>query len=101
VDDLVSTGTRMVGASALDDLPQLRAACRGRLSVIGNLNGIEMRRWTAAEARSHTRRALEEAGDGGGFILSDNHGEIPWQVSDEVLEAIAETVREEGRCPPG
>lgn len=38
-------------------------------------------------------------GNGGGFILSDNHGEIPWQVPDEVLMAISEAVHKWGRYP--
>ena len=36
---------------------------------------------------------------GGGFILADNHGEIPWQVPDGVLTAIAQAVARWGRYP--
>lgn len=99
VDDLVATGTKIAGVSALEDLAALKRACQGKLTLLGNLNGIEMCRWSAAEAGAKTRAALSVGGPGGGFILSDNHGEIPWQVPDAVLEAIAETVREEGRYP--
>lgn len=99
VDDLARTGTAVVGVSALEDLGQLKDACRGRLTLLGNLNGIEMRRWTPSDAESAVRDALSKAAPGGGFILSDNHGEIPYQVEDEVLLAISEAVHTWGRYP--
>jgi uroporphyrinogen decarboxylase len=97
--DIAQTGTAIVGVSGLEDLAEVKAACRGKLTVLGNLNGIEMRRWSAAEAEAAVHRAIAQAGPGGGFILSDNHGEIPWQVPDEVLLAIAEATRRWGVYP--
>lgn len=99
VDDLVRTGTLAVGVSALEDLDRVREACRGRLAVVGNLNGLAMCDWTPEEATRHVRDALGHAGGGGGYILSDNHGEIPFHVTDDVLEALAEAVRTHGRYP--
>ena len=99
VDDVAQTGTAVIGVSADESLAELKAACRQKLTVLGNLNGIEMRRWSPAEARAMTRAALAQAGPGGGFILSDNHGEIPWQVPDEVLLEISETVHQWGAYP--
>jgi hypothetical protein len=58
-----------------------------------------MVRWSREDARAQVSAALASAGQGGGFILSDNHGEIPWQVPDEVLLAIAEAVRTCGQYP--
>jgi uroporphyrinogen decarboxylase len=69
------------------------------MAVLGNLNGIEMRRWSAEEAAARVRTAIARAGHGGGFILSDQHGEIPWQVPEEVLSTISETVHTDGRYP--
>ncbi|MHB8763337.1 MAG: uroporphyrinogen decarboxylase family protein [Deferrisomatales bacterium] len=99
VGDLAATGTLAVGAGPLDDLAEVKAACRGRLGVFGNLNGIEMRRWTSADADRAVRDALRAAAPGGGFILSDGHGEIPWQVPDDVLAAISDSVRSHGAYP--
>jgi uroporphyrinogen decarboxylase len=99
IDDLVATGTLAVGVSALEPLSELKDACRKRLSVIGNLNGIEMARWTPAEAERQVQQAISAAGPGGGFILADNHGEIPWQVSEEVLLAIRDAVERHGHYP--
>lgn len=97
IDALAGTGTVAIGASALEDLGAIKAACSGRLTVIGNLNGIEMRRWTPLEAERAVKEAISKGAPGGGFILSDNHGEIPWQVEDETLSAIADATRKWGR----
>ena len=97
--DIAQTGTAVVGVSALEDLGEVKAACRGKLTLLGNLNGIAMRRWSPAEAEAAVRGAIAQAGPGGGFILADNHGEIPFQVPDEVLSAIAEAVRRWGTYP--
>ena len=97
--DVAQTGTVAVGVSADEDLAELKIACQGGLSLIGNLNGISMRHWSAAQAEAAVKEAIARAGRGGGFILSDNHGEIPWQVPEEVLLAISEAVRKWGRYP--
>lgn len=99
VDALARTGTAVVGAGPLETLSSLKAACRGKLTVLGNLNGIEMAHWTAAQAETQVRQAIAAAGPGGGFILSDGHGEIPFQVADDTLLAISEAVRQWGRYP--
>ena len=97
--DIADTGTALVGVSALEDLGELKAAAAGRVSVLGNLNGVEMRRWTPAQAEAEVRSAIAKAGRGGGLLLGDNHGEIPWQVPDEVLLAIVDAVDRWGRYP--
>jgi len=99
VDDISRTGTAVVGTSVLEDLSEMKAACRGKLTVLGNLNGIEMRRWTPEETEKVVKTAIAKAGPGGGYILADNHGEIPWAVPDEVLLAISEAVNKWGRYP--
>jgi uroporphyrinogen decarboxylase len=99
IADLAQTGTLGVGVSCLESLAELKSACRGTLNIVGNLNGIEMRHWSRQESEVIVRHAITAAGPGGGFILSDNHGEIPWQVPDETLLAIGEAVRRWGCYP--
>ncbi len=99
VDDVAKTGTAIMGVSVEEDLAELKTASAGRLTLLGNLNGIEMARWTPETAEQAVKTAIAKAGRGGGFILSDNHGEIPWQVTDDVLLAIGEAVRKWGRYP--
>jgi uroporphyrinogen decarboxylase len=99
VDDLARTGTLGVGVSSLEDLGDVKRACAGRLAVIGNLDGVSMRRWSAEWAEREVRQAIAAAGPGGGFVLADNHGEIPWQVPSRTLDVIAAAVREWGQYP--
>ena len=99
VADLFDTGTAVIGVSSHEDLGELKRAAQGRLSLLGNFNGIAMRHWTPEQAETAVRTAIRKAGRGGGFILADNHGEIPWQVPDTVLMAIAQAVARWGRYP--
>ncbi len=99
IDDIAATGTAAVGVSCHENMTLIKNACRDKLAVIGNLNGIEMCRWSSEDAENHVKEVITKAGPGGGFILSDNHGEIPFQVPDEVLMAISEAVHEWGRYP--
>lgn len=99
VEDIVATGAAAVGISCLEDLAEWKMRARGRLTLVGNLNGVEMRRWTAAQAECQVKQAIAKAARGGGFILADNHGEIPWQVPDDVLLAISHAVDRWGRYP--
>jgi uroporphyrinogen decarboxylase len=99
INDIAETGVIAIGTSSLEDLAEVKRACRGRLTVVGNLNGVEMRRWTPSEAEGAVKDAIARAGHGGGFILSDNHGEIPWQVPDSVLFAMANAARKWGKYP--
>ncbi|MBN2002706.1 MAG: uroporphyrinogen decarboxylase family protein [Anaerolineae bacterium] len=99
LDDVARTGAIVIGVSSHEDLAVLKAIARGKLTLLGNLNGIEMRRWTPQQAEQQVKDAIAKAGPGGGFILADHHGEIPWQVPDEVLFAIAEAVERWGHYP--
>jgi uroporphyrinogen decarboxylase len=99
INNIIQTGAAVVGVSCGENLAEVKAVCRGKISVLGNLNGIAMRRWSAKEAEEQVQRAIIQAGPGGGFILSDNHGEIPWPVPDETLMAIGEAVRRFGPYP--
>lgn len=98
-DDTASTGTLVISGTALEDIALLKQKCKGKISVIGNLNGIEMHRWTPSETEKKVKEAIAKAGQGGGFILSDNHGEIPFQTTDETLAAISDAVHKWGNYP--
>ncbi len=99
INDLAGAGFVGIGVSTNDDLGAVKAACDRKLTILGNLNGVAMRNWTDAEAERIVREVVHKAGHGGGFILSDNHGEIPWQVPDRVLMAISSAVKKYGTYP--
>lgn len=97
--DLFSTPAVAVNVGAEDDLATFKAAVSGRVAIIGNLNGLMMRRWSAEQAHAAVAAAIAAAGPGGGYILSDCHGEIPTQVPEDVLLALVDAVAEYGRYP--
>lgn len=99
LDDLLTTPAMMVNVGAEDDLAGFKAAAVGRTSIVGNLNSIQMRKWTHDQAREHVAQAIAAAAPGGGFMLSDCHGEIPTQVPEDVLHAVVAAVAEFGRYP--
>jgi uroporphyrinogen decarboxylase len=99
IDTMTTTGALALGVSVSEDLAELKRVAAGRIALFGNLNGIEMRRWSAAEAEAAVKAAIAAAGRGGGFILADNHGEIPFQVPEATLLAIAEAVDRWGAYP--
>ena len=99
VDDVKGSGALAMSASNLEDLSEMKAACAGKIAVVGNLNALEMRKWNEKETEEKVREAIRKAAPGGGFILSDNHGEIPYQVPDDVLLAVADAVEKWGQYP--
>ena len=99
LEDIAATGTTIVGTSSLEDLSTLKSMCQGKLSILGNLNGIEMVRWTPEQAERMVKESIAKAAKRGGYILADNHGEIPFQVPDDVLLTISEVVHTWGRYP--
>lgn len=99
INDVAQTGTAIIGVSVNENLKELKTSAAGRLTLLGNLNGVEMRRWSPGEAEMAVKNAIAQAGPGGGFILSDNHGEIPFQVPEETLLAISDAVHTWGSYP--
>ncbi len=99
IDHIAAAGARVIGVGCEEDLADVKAACQGKLCILGNLNGLAMRRWTAPEAEAAVKDAIRKAGPGGGYILADSHGEIPYQVPEEVLLAISEAVQRWGVYP--
>ena len=99
VHEMAGAGAAILGVSSDENLSEAKDACRGRVTVLGNLNGIEMRHWSDADAEAAVKDAIRQTAPGGGFILSDTHGEIPYQVPEQVLHAIADAARSWGQYP--
>lgn len=99
IEDLIATGAVAIGVSSEDDLGHLKAKSQKRICLIGNLNGLDMVHWNREKARAKVKSAIQKAGRQGGYIVSDNHGDIPWQVPEEVLLEISEAVKDYGNYP--
>ncbi len=99
IEQLVETKTLIVGVSSKEDLKEVKKKADKRLTILGNLDGISMRNWTETEAELQVKQIIKAGAKGGGFIISDNHGEIPWQVKDNTILAISNAVNEWGKYP--
>jgi uroporphyrinogen decarboxylase len=99
LDDVIDTGTSLAGVSGMEGLPDLLQKNGGRMTLFGGLNGLTMRRWTPEQTALEVKRTIQSAATKGRFILSDNHGEIPWQVPTDVLHSIAKAVNKYGHYP--
>jgi len=96
---LPQTGTAVVGVSTFEDLGELKQAANHKLTLLGNLNAIAMRNWSKEETKQYVKEAIHKAAKGGGFILAENHGEIPYFVQEATLLAIKEAIEEYGNYP--
>ena len=97
-DDLRHIGTQVVGVGHEERMVDAKRALGEEITLLGNLNGIEMVSWTDEMIAEQVKRALQAA-PGGGLILGDNHGELPWQVPDSVLMSLSSGIRQMGRYP--
>lgn len=98
-DLVVRTQTVMVGISVADDLVEAKRLYRNKVTIFGNLDGISMRRWSEDDVAREVRNAIGAAAGGGGFVLSDNHGELHHSVDEVILDRIADAVHRWGHYP--
>lgn len=99
LDDIVETGSAVIGFSEKDNIDDIKKLAQNKICLLGNLNGIEMINWNSKQTAQKVKDLIHKAGKEGGFILSDNHGDIPWQVPEQVLLEISQTVKEHGIYP--
>ena len=99
MNEVMKTGVSVMGISGLDDIREIKQGSYGKVSILGNLNGIEMSRWSETEAEVKIKDLIQVAAPGGGFLLSDHHGEIPYQVEDKILHAVSESIKRWGQYP--
>jgi len=99
LDEIIETGSKVIGIGTDEDPELIKNHAKGKITLLGNLNGVEMPSWSEETAFSEVRKMIQKVAPGGGFILSDSHGEIPWQVPEKVLIAISDAVEEYGYYP--
>jgi uroporphyrinogen decarboxylase len=99
IDDIIQTGASVLGFSCKDDLGELKKAAKNRICLLGNLNALDMMNWSTARLEDEVKQIISKAGKGGGLILADNHGDVPWQVPEDVLLTLSEAVRHWGQYP--
>lgn len=79
------------------DLARVKREFGGKLSLMGNLHTTDvMLRGTADDVRRASRQAIDDAAEGGGFILSTGD-QCGRDTPDQNILAMVETAREHGR----
>jgi uroporphyrinogen decarboxylase len=79
------------------DLAEIKRSFGHRLALKGNLHTTDiMLRASQGQVEEACRRAIDAAGEGGGFILSTGD-QTPREVSDETIETMARVAETYGR----
>jgi uroporphyrinogen decarboxylase len=99
VGELINPKISCVSFSSDDDIKKLKENFKGKIAFVGNLDCISMRHWSVKEAEENVKNLIQKGAKGGGLIISDSHGEIPWYVNEEVLFSISEAVQKYGTYP--
>ncbi len=81
-------GIHGVVVSHDDNLAELKQKYGKRLILVGNLENISMIRWSEEETEQRVKNCINQAAKGGGYIIADHHGEIPFNVSDSTLHGL-------------
>ncbi len=93
IDLIAETGAVAMVLDCHDDLAQAHKIAAGKITLMGNLNNIAMRRWSPEKMRVETQAALDATG-GVDFIVGAQGPEIPLGVSDDAIRALIETTKE-------
>lgn len=91
IDLLAGTGVAGVMLTYRNHLQECKALVGDVITLIGNLNNIEMLRWSPEEMAANAQAALDVAAPGSGFILGAQGPEIPLGVSEETIHAMVQT----------
>ncbi len=93
IDLLPDIGAKLLLLECEDNLANCKKALNGKMAIMGNINNIQMTHWTKQEAIQASQQALQQGAPGGGFILSNQGPEVPWDTPEEVIEAIVQSAR--------
>ncbi|MFT3914048.1 MAG: uroporphyrinogen decarboxylase family protein [Anaeromyxobacteraceae bacterium] len=99
VEDVLEAGAAAVVASAGEPLEAFRERTRGRAVLLGGLDSLAIHAGDGEAAARAVRAAVAAAAPGGGFVLTEHHGEIPYPVPLDTLLAITEAAQRFGRQP--
>ena len=88
LDLLVGLGLSGVMITSEDDMARARTTVGDDLILIGNLNNVAMRRWSAQDTAQQAEIALNAGAQRGGMILANQGPDLPYDVPDEAIHAL-------------
>jgi uroporphyrinogen decarboxylase len=82
------------------DIRAVKAACRGRLCLLGNVDLNILGNGTVAQTEAEVGGLIRDLGPGGGYILSSGNSLASYLKPDNV-NAMVRVAREQGRGGAG
>lgn len=101
IDACAELGAVAILIGSDDDIATCKQKLRGKAALIGNVNNMRMRRWSAARIETQARTAIRQGAEGYGFILANQGPEIPFDVSPAVIGALIEAADKYGQYAEG
>ncbi len=100
VDLYADSGAIALLVGEEDDITRCKQGLRGRVGLIGNINNMKMRRWSAARVEMESKAAINQGKNGYGFILANQGPEIPFDTPVPNIAALVSAVEKYGRYEP-
>jgi uroporphyrinogen decarboxylase len=99
LDEIQKLPCAVISASCLEDLSEMKEESSSKQSIIGNFDAIKFRVMKEEEIEEMVKDCILKGGNNGGYIFSDNHGELPWQISFKQIELLSKFIRKLGKYP--
>ncbi len=93
LDLIVDSGAKVAILDYTDNLGKCAEIAKDKIVLMGNLNNIQLRIWSALKTQLETKRALDTMYNYNGFILSTQGPEIPYDTPMDNIKTMIETVK--------
>jgi uroporphyrinogen decarboxylase len=94
-DQMVKTGADLLSLDQAVDMKEAKEFAKGRVCLMGNVDPSRLYLGTAAEIEELSKKCIEDAAEGGGFVLASGC-EIPPDCPPENLKMLAKAAERYG-----
>lgn len=97
IRDIADSGAVAVILDCFDDLGTCKQLVGDKICLVGNLNNIALIHYSPLKVQLEVKRSLDQACQGGGYILGAQGPEIPLAVPFENIAAMVDYTRKFGK----